>query len=56
LALVANGKDEQAARDKYKKAYSDKFEWLSEFAKYYVECIRQSKPLIEKKQAIAARN
>lgn len=45
LALVANGKDEQAARDKYKKLYSDKFEWLSAFAKYYVDCIRQSKPL-----------
>lgn len=53
LALVANAKDEQAARDHYKKTHSDKFEWLSEFAKYYVECIRQSKPLIEKQQAIA---
>ncbi|MCC5640014.1 DUF87 domain-containing protein [Nostoc sp. CHAB 5844] len=47
LALVANGKDEQAARDYYKKLYPDKFEWLSHFSKYYVECIRQGKPLVD---------
>lgn len=47
LALVANGKDEQAARDDYKKLYPDKFEWLSQFAKHYVECIRQGKPLVD---------
>ncbi|MBD2503908.1 helicase HerA domain-containing protein [Anabaena azotica] len=45
LALVANNRDEQAARDRFKNKYSDKFKWVSEFAKYYLECIQQNKPL-----------
>ncbi|MBD2531914.1 DUF87 domain-containing protein [Nostoc flagelliforme FACHB-838] len=45
LALVANSREEQAARDRFKAMYSDKFEWVSEFSKYYVECIKQGKTL-----------
>ncbi|ACC85367.1 helicase HerA domain-containing protein [Nostoc punctiforme] len=45
LALVANSREEQAARDRFKAMYSDKFQWVSEFAKYYVGCIKQGKPL-----------
>jgi hypothetical protein len=45
LALVANSREEQAARDRFKAMYPDKFQWVSEFAKYYVDCINQGKPL-----------
>lgn len=45
LALVANSREEQAARDRFKAMYPDKFKWVSEFANYYVECIKQGKPL-----------
>jgi len=45
LALVANSREEQATRDKFKKIHSDKFTWVAEFSKYYVECIKQGKPL-----------
>ncbi|MDJ0719451.1 MAG: DUF87 domain-containing protein [Prochloraceae cyanobacterium] len=45
LALVANSREEQAARDRFKSKYQDKFEWVSEFAKHYVNCIQQGKPL-----------
>jgi hypothetical protein len=45
LALVANSREEQATRDKFKKIHSDKFTWVAEFSKHYVECIRQGKPL-----------
>jgi len=45
LALVANSREEQAARDRFKRKYPDKFKWVAEFANYYVECIQQGKPL-----------
>ncbi|BAY80481.1 hypothetical protein NIES25_69690 (plasmid) [Nostoc linckia NIES-25] len=45
LALVANSREEQAARDRFKAMYPDKFKWISEFSKYYVDCIKQGKPL-----------
>lgn len=45
LALVVNGREEQESRDKFKKFYNDKFTWVAEFSKYYVECIKQGKPL-----------
>lgn len=45
LALVANSREEQASRDQFKEMYEDKFKWVSEFSKYYVECIKQGKPL-----------
>ncbi|MBX9256236.1 DUF87 domain-containing protein [Desmonostoc muscorum CCALA 125] len=45
LALVANSREEQATRDKFKRDYNNKFKWVAEFSKYYVECIRQGQPL-----------
>jgi hypothetical protein len=45
LALVANSREEQAARDKFKAMYTDKFEWIAKFSKYYVDCIKQGQPL-----------
>jgi len=45
LALVVNGREEQESRDKFKKIYNNKFTWMAEFSKYYVECIKQGKPL-----------
>jgi hypothetical protein len=45
LALTANSREEQAARDSFKQKYSNKFEWVSEFSKYYIECTKQGKPL-----------
>ncbi|WP_238845464.1 MULTISPECIES: helicase HerA domain-containing protein [Nostoc] len=45
LGLVVNGREEQESRDKFKKIYNDKFTWVAEFSKYYVECIKQGKPL-----------
>ncbi len=45
LALVANSREEQAARNYFKSIYKDKFEWVSEFAKHYVNCIQQGKSL-----------
>ena len=45
LALVANSREEQAARDRFKAQYEDKFEWVCEFAKYYVDCLKQGKKL-----------
>ncbi|WP_341531979.1 DUF87 domain-containing protein (plasmid) [Nostoc sp. UHCC 0302] len=45
LALVANSREEQAARDRFKAKFNNKFEWVSEFSKYYVECIKQGQPL-----------
>ncbi|TVP62431.1 MAG: DUF87 domain-containing protein [Nodularia sp. (in: Bacteria)] len=45
IALVANSREEQAARDRFKSMYPDKFQCISEFSKYYVECIKQGKPL-----------
>lgn len=45
LALVVNGREEQESRDKFKKFYNDKFTWVAEFSKYYVECVKQGKPL-----------
>lgn len=45
LALVANSREEQAARDRFKQMYPDKFKWVSEFSKYYLECIKQGKSL-----------
>ncbi|MBD2504063.1 helicase HerA domain-containing protein [Anabaena azotica] len=45
LALVANSREEQAARDRFKTMYPDKFKWVAAFANYYVECIKQGKPL-----------
>ncbi|MBD2302259.1 helicase HerA domain-containing protein [Nostoc sp. FACHB-190] len=45
LALVANSREEQAARDRFKAMYPNKFKWVSEFSKYYVDCIKQGKPL-----------
>ncbi|MBD2358593.1 DUF87 domain-containing protein [Tolypothrix sp. FACHB-123] len=45
LALVANSREEQAARDRFKAMYADKFQWVAEFSKYYVDCIKQGKPL-----------
>ncbi|QFS49744.1 ATPase AAA [Nostoc sphaeroides CCNUC1] len=45
MALVVNGREEQESRDKFKKNYNDKFTWVAEFSKYYVECIKQGKPL-----------
>ncbi|MBW4689971.1 MAG: DUF87 domain-containing protein [Komarekiella atlantica HA4396-MV6] len=45
IALVANSREEQAARDRFKQIYSSKFKWVSEFSKYYVERIRQGEKL-----------
>ncbi|MDJ0696937.1 DUF87 domain-containing protein [Mastigocoleus sp. MO_188.B34] len=45
LALVANSREEQAARDHFKSIHKNKFEWVSEFAKHYVNCIQSGKPL-----------
>ncbi len=45
LALTANSREEQAARDRFKEMYSDKFEWVSEFSKYYLDCMKQGKSL-----------
>ena len=45
LALTANSREEQAARDRFKEKYQDKFEWVSEFSKYYAECIKQGTTL-----------
>ncbi|QLE59723.1 helicase HerA domain-containing protein [Nostoc sp. TCL26-01] len=45
LALVANSREEQATRDLFKERYKNKFEWVAEFSKYYVDCIKQGKPL-----------
>lgn len=45
LALVANSREEQATRERFKAKYSNKFEWVSEFSRYYVECIKQGQSL-----------
>ncbi len=45
LALVANSRQEQASRDRFKARYLDKFDWLLEFSKHYVSSIKQGKPL-----------
>ncbi|WP_244142154.1 AAA family ATPase [aff. Roholtiella sp. LEGE 12411] len=45
LALVVNSREEQAARDRFKLQYRDKFDWLLHFSKHYVSCIKQGKPL-----------
>ena len=45
LALTANSREEQSARDRFKEMYTDKFEWVSEFSKYYLDCIKQGQPL-----------
>jgi type IV secretory pathway VirB4 component len=45
LALVVNSREEQAARDRFKAQYRDKFDWLLHFSKHYVSCIKQGKPL-----------
>ena len=45
LALTANSREEQAARDRFKEMYTDKFEWVSKFSKYYLDCIKQGQPL-----------
>ncbi|WP_226889737.1 helicase HerA domain-containing protein [Nostoc sp. MG11] len=45
LALVVNSREEQAARDRFKLQYPDKFDWLLEFSKHYVSSIKQGKPL-----------
>ncbi|NDJ26144.1 AAA family ATPase [Nostoc sp. B(2019)] len=45
LALVVNSREEQAARDRFKLQYRDKFDWLLYFSKHYVSCIKQGKPL-----------
>ncbi|WP_242056105.1 helicase HerA domain-containing protein [Nostoc flagelliforme] len=45
LALVVNGREEQESRDKFKKIYNDKFTWVAEFSKYYVDCVKQGQPL-----------
>jgi type IV secretory pathway VirB4 component len=41
LALTANSREEQAMRDKFKAQYPNKFEWLTEFYRYYKKYIRQ---------------
>lgn len=45
LALVANSREEQATRNRFQAKYPNKFEWVSEFSKYYVECIKQGQSL-----------
>lgn len=46
LALTANARYEQMARDEFKRRYPhNKFKWVAEFAKHYVDCIQQGKPL-----------
>lgn len=45
LALVANSREEQATRNRFQAQYPNKFEWVSEFSKYYVECIKQGQSL-----------
>jgi Helicase HerA, central domain len=41
LALTANNKEEQAMRDSFKAKYSDKFDWLTAFYRYYKSHIKQ---------------
>lgn len=45
LALVANSREEQATRDRFKAKFNNKFEWVSEFSRYYVDCIKLGQPL-----------
>ncbi len=45
LGLTANSREEQAARNRFKEKYSNKFEWVSEFSRYYVDCVKGGKPL-----------
>ncbi|MFN6572012.1 helicase HerA domain-containing protein [Dendronalium sp. ChiSLP03b] len=45
LALVANSREEQRTRDRFKEIHKNKFEWVAEFSRYYVDCIQQGKPL-----------
>ncbi|MFN6562426.1 MAG: helicase HerA domain-containing protein [Nostoc sp. ChiSLP01] len=45
LALVANSRQEQTARDRFKLQYPDKFDWLLEFSKHYISSIKQGNPL-----------
>lgn len=45
LALVCNSREEQATRDRFKAKFNNKFEWVSEFSRYYVDCIKVGQPL-----------
>ncbi|MCC5638763.1 DUF87 domain-containing protein [Nostoc sp. CHAB 5844] len=45
LALVANSREEQATRDRFKEIHKNKFEWVAEFSRYYIDCVQQGKPL-----------
>lgn len=45
LALTANSREEQAARKRFREMYEEKFEWVCEFSKYYIEHIKQGKAL-----------
>lgn len=46
LAIVANNPDEQAARQYYLDKFSNKFEAISSFSRYYCERIISEKPLL----------
>ncbi|MBA3920205.1 MAG: DUF87 domain-containing protein [Nostocaceae cyanobacterium] len=41
LALTANSREEQAIRDRFKAEYPDKFDWLTEYYRYYKSCMKQ---------------
>jgi len=45
LALTANSREEQAARDRFKQMYPEKLKWVTEFSKHYLDCMKQGKPL-----------
>ncbi len=41
LALTANSREEQAMRDNFKAQFPDKFDWLTEYWRYYKTCMKQ---------------
>lgn len=45
LALTANSREEQAMRDTFKAKYPNKFDWLTQFYRFYKQTAKQGKPL-----------